>query len=297
MNILLTGGTGFIGTVLVQRLLARGDTVTVYTRDASHDDGAGLRYVTSLDDIAADSNFGAFINLAGESIAEGRWTPARKQVLVASRVDTTERLLALARRMERPPETVLSASAIGYYGCQDDTPLAEDAATEDCFSHRLCVAWEAAAGQFESLGCRVCLMRLGVVLGRDGGAFSQLQQSVQFGVATWLGSGDQWLSWVHRDDAISAMIFLLEQPELHGPFNVTAPGAVTNRGFSAALAKRRRAFIGLPVPGFVMRTIFGEMAEELLLNGQRAVPARLEAAGFHFEYATLDQALPALLAS
>lgn len=297
MNILLTGGTGFIGAALVARLQARGDTITVYTRNDALQDTDALRYVTDLDAIPASSGFDAFINLAGESIAGGRWTAARKRALTDSRVGTTRTLLELARRLDRPPATLLSASAIGYYGPQDDTPLDEDADTVDCFSHRLCVAWEEEAAQFESLGTRVCLMRLGVVLGRDGGAFEQLKRSVQFGVATWLGSGRQWLSWVHREDVIRAMEFLLEHPTLSGPFNLTAPGAVTNRGFSEALAQYRRALVWLPVPGLVLRAALGELADELLLTGQRVVPGRLEAAGFGFNYPDLSEALPTLLAS
>lgn len=297
MNILLTGGTGFIGQALVPRLLARGDTVTIFTRNTGLAGDGNLRYVTDLDDIASSSTFDAFINLAGESIAGGRWTAARKQALVDSRVGTTQALLALAQRLDAPPATLLSASAIGYYGPQDDTPLDEQAGTVDCFSHRLCVAWEEAAARFESLGTRVCLMRLGVVLGRGGGAFEQLKRSVQFGVATWLGSGRQWLSWVHRDDVIRAIEFLLQHPTLSGPFNLTAPGAVTNRGFSEALAQHRRALIWLPVPAVVMRAAMGELADELLLTGQRVVPGRLEGAGFGFNYPDLAEALPTLLAS
>lgn len=297
MNILLTGGTGFIGTALVARLLARGDTITVYTRNDTLEDSASLSYVTDLGEITPGSYFDAFINLAGESIAGGRWTDARKQALTDSRVGTTRALFELAGRLDRPPATLLSASAIGYYGPQDDAPLDEDADTVDCFSHKLCAAWEDEALRFESLGTRVCRLRLGVVLGRGGGAFEQLKRSVQFGVATWLGSGRQWLSWVHRDDVIRAIEFLLEHPTLSGPFNLTAPGAVTNRGFSEALAQFRRALIWLPVPGVVMRAAMGELADELLLTGQRVVPGRLEAAGFGFNYPDLSEALPSLLDS
>ncbi|MDJ0879767.1 MAG: TIGR01777 family oxidoreductase [Halieaceae bacterium] len=296
MNVLITGGTGFIGTVLVQHLLERGDTVTVYTRNPDFDDDVSLRYVTRLDDIAPSTYYDAFVNLAGESIAEGRWTAARKRALVDSRVKTTEQLLELAERLERPPSVLVSASAIGYYGPQDDTPLAEDGDTVDCFSHQLCVDWEAAAHRFEALGTRVCITRLGVVLDRGGGAFAQLDKSVMFGVATWLGSGRQWLSWVHRDDVVRAITFLLDTDSLSGAFNLTAPEPVTNRGFSEALAAHRSTLLGLPVPGFVMRAALGELAQELLLTGQRVVPTRLKEAGFSFEYRSVDQAISALLA-
>ncbi len=295
MNVLITGGTGFIGQALVQHLLDRGDTVTVYTRSPAYEDDAGLRYVTRLDDLSAATYYDAFVNLAGESIAEGRWTASRKRALIDSRVGTTERLLALAERLDEPPAALVSASAIGYYGPQGDAPLNEEAATEDSFSHQLCTAWEAAAGRFEALGTRVCIVRLGVVLDRGGGAFAQLDKSVQMGVKTWLGSGRQWLSWVHRQDVIRAIAFLLDA-DLAGAFNLTAPEPVTNRGFSEALATHRQTFIGVPVPAFVMRAAMGELADELLLTGQRVVPERLTAAGFEFGFRALDQALSALLA-
>ncbi len=296
MNILMTGGTGFIGSALVPRLLARGDTVTVYTRSTDHDDDEGLRFINDLDQINPGEYFDAFINLAGESIAGARWSEARKQVLVDSRIGTTRQLRTLAERLERPPAALLSASAIGYYGPQDDTPLGEDAATVDCFSHRLCVDWEAEANTFEALGTRVVLMRLGVVLGRGGGAFDELKKSVQFGVATYLGSGRQWLSWVHRNDVLAAIEFLLDHGEVAGPVNLTAPEPVTNRGFCEALRKYRTSFIALPVPGFVMRVAMGELADELLLTGQRVLPHKLETAGFGFTYPTLAEAIPSLLA-
>ncbi len=296
MNILITGGTGFIGTALVAQLLSRGDAVTVYTRNTSLSGDQSLSYVNRLDDIPASTVYDAVINLAGESIAEGRWSDARKRALVSSRVDTTNALYALAGRLARPPAVLVSASAIGYYGSQDDTPLAEDAAAVAGFSHQLCVDWEAAARRFETLGTRVCVVRLGVVLGPGGGAFEQLRKSVQFGVATWLGSGRQWLSWVHRDDVLRAITFLVDNDGVAGVYNLTAPEPVTNRGFSEALAAHKRVLVGLPVPGVVMRLALGEMADELLLNGQRVIPQRLEQAGFSFEYARVDQAVSALLA-
>lgn len=297
MNILITGGTGFIGAALVPALRDAGHTVTVFTRSAGHADADGLRHVTTLEAIDSAEYFDAFINLAGESIAGGRWSEARKQVLIDSRIGTTQQLFALASRLERPPAILLSASAIGWYGPQDDTPLDEDAATEDCFSHRLCRDWEAEAGRFEALGTRVCILRLGVVLGQGGGALEELKKSVMFGVATYMGSGTQWLSWVHRDDVVAAMLYLLAQDGLRGPFNLTAPEPVTNRGFTEALRRHRTGFVMLPVPGAVMRLAMGELADELLLTGQRVLPRKLESAGFGFSYPTLAEALPNLLAS
>ena len=297
MNILISGGTGFIGGVLVTQLLDQGHSVVVLTRQNRPGVSDSLRYVQDLGDIEAEEHFDAFINLAGESIAEGRWTPARKQALIDSRIDTTRKLRDLAQRLASPPAVLLSASAIGYYGPQDDTPLEEDASTVDCFSHQLCVAWEAEANAFLALGVRVCVMRLGVVLDTGGGAYEQLKQSVQFGVATYLGSGQQWLSWIHREDAVAAIVYLLTQPDASGAFNLTAPEPVTNRGFCDALREQKGGFVTLPVPGSLMRVALGELADELLLTGQRVKPARLQALGFRFHYPTLNEALPALLTS
>jgi uncharacterized protein (TIGR01777 family) len=297
MDILLTGGTGFIGQALLARLLERGDRVTVSTRSSAHRNKERVRYITDLGQVDASARFDAFINLAGESIAGGRWTASRKQVIRDSRIATTRALCDLAGRLEQPPGILLSASAIGFYGPQDDVALDETAPTRDCFSHRLCAEWEAEAQRFESLGTRVCLLRLGVVLDREGGAFEQLQRSVMLGVATWLGSGRQWLSWVHREDVVRAIEFLLDHETLSGPFNVTAPEPVTNRGFSQELAKFKTALVWLPVPGLLMRVALGELADELLLTGQRVIPARLEAAGFGFNYPDLSEALPTLLAT
>ena len=297
MHLLITGGTGFIGGALLQQLLAVGHSAVIYTRQQGHIDTGQLRYVGSLEAIAADETFDAFINLAGESIAGGRWTAQRKRELVDSRVETTRALYELGCRLQHPPQILLSASAIGYYGPQEDERLGESAATHDSFSHRLCLAWEAEARRFESLGTRVCVLRFGVVLAPQGGAMEQLRKSVMFGVGTWMGNGRQWLSWVHRDDVIAGMLFLLEHRKLRGEFNFTAPEPVTNRGFCDELRAHRFSLIALPVPGFVMRLAMGELADELLLTGQRVVPQRLLEAGFEFRYRTLAEALPTLLAT
>jgi len=295
MRILITGGTGFIGGALIQQLLDRGDEVLVYSRDSSHFGSEKLNYINDLDDIHTGDYFDCFVNLAGQSIAGSRWTEARKAELIESRVETTRALFRLAHRLSRPPATLLSASAIGYYGSQDDERLAESAEPRDSFSHRLCAAWEDAANQFEALGVRVCTLRLGVVLAAEGGAMDELRKSVQFGVATWMGHGRQWLSWVHRDDVVRAMLYLIDSPGLTGAFNITAPEPVTNRDFCEQLRRHRSTFIALPIPGFVMRLALGEMADELLLQGQRVIPRRLQEAGFDFRYGRLEEALPDML--
>jgi uncharacterized protein (TIGR01777 family) len=294
MDILLTGGTGFIGAALVERLLQRGDSLVIYTRSRDHFDSDNIIYINSLDEIPEEQYFECFINLAGESMAQGRWSEARKAVLLESRLGTTRSLFELARRLRRPPPLVLSASAVGYYGHQGDECLSEDAAPCDGFAHRLCQAWEDEARRFESLGSRVCLLRLGVVLGLPGGALAELSRSFRFGIGSWLGHGGQWLSWVHREDVLRALEFLLEADHPSGAFNLTAPEAVTNKGFCMALRDQLGAFVCLPLPAPLARLALGEMADELLLHGQRVVPRRLQESGFKFRYNSLVEALPDL---
>ena len=296
MNILITGGTGFIGAALVQALLQRGDRVCIFTRSKDHFESDNISYINNLSDIPESEYFECFINLAGENMAQGRWTVARKRELVDSRVGTTRALVQLARRLQRPPAVVVSASAIGFYGHQADERLAEQAEPVSGFSHRLCQAWEDEAAGFRSLGCRLCVMRLGVVFADRGGALEQITQSFRFGLGSWLGRGRQWLSWVHREDVIRALEFLLDTPSAQGVYNLTAPEPVTNRELCRELQGQLGAIICLPVPGFVLRLLLGEMADELLLNGQRVVPQRLQEAGFEFHYATLPEALANLVA-
>jgi uncharacterized protein len=293
MQILLTGGTGFIGAALTQALLAEGHNLIILSRTARTDQPR-CRYVQSLDDLARRTRLDAVINLAGASLAARRWSTQYKRELVASRLEVTRHLLALFRRLEHRPGVLLSASAVGYYGHHGDDVLTESSPVEPGFAQALCSDWEALALQAQALGVRVCLLRLGVVLGRGGGALSEMAKSFKLGVATWLGSGRQWLSWVHRSDVVRAMLFLLAREELQGPFNITSPAPTTSRGFATALQRHHRTFVRAAVPAPVIRLLVGEMAQELLLNGQRVVPERLLAAGFEFTYPTIESALAAI---
>ena len=295
MNYLVTGGTGFIGTALIASLGSAGHTVTVLTRRPRSPQGCAT-FVTSLDAIPAQARFDGVVNLAGASLAGARWSESYKREIISSRLDTTEALITWLGRLQQPPAVLLSASAIGYYGHHGDEPLGEDGPVVPGFSQDLCQRWEAAALRASALGTRVCLLRLGVVLDRDGGAMVQMARPFGFGIANWLGNGRQWLSWVHRKDAVAAIDFLLQRPDLTGPFNITAPEPVTSRGFCAAMKRHCRTLVTAPVPAPVMRLLAGEMAQELLLQGQRVLPERLQAAGFRFAMPTLDDALGAILA-
>jgi uncharacterized protein (TIGR01777 family) len=295
MNILITGATGFIGQALLPVLVKQGHSVLLLSRQVKP---FGGRYasVQSLDEFASDTGIDAVINLAGASMAGKRWDSRYKQELIDSRLSTTEGLIALFRRLERTPATLLSASAIGYYGHHGDEPLDEQGESVPGFAQSLCARWEAAAMQAEALGVRTCLMRLGVVLDAGGGAFEQMALPFKLGIGNWVGDGRQWLSWIHRADAVAAMAFLLETEDLSGPFNLTAPAAITGRGFCEAMTRHKRTLLSLPMPAPIMRVMIGEMAEELLINGQRVVPSALQTAGFQFRYDTIDEALGAIWA-
>lgn len=295
MRVLLTGGTGFIGASLAEALLAGGDDVIVLSRQ-KRPDRPRCRFVQALEQLPSSEPLDAVVNLAGASLAARRWNEAYRREIIASRMDTTRALLELLQRLARPPEVLLSASAIGYYGHHGDEFLTEESPVTPGFAQQLCSDWEALALQAQPLGVRVCLLRLGVVLEGDGGALQAMVGSFRFGVASWLGSGKQWLSWVHRLDVIRALQCLLARDDLQGPFNITAPEPVTGRDFALALQVHHRTFLRAGMPAPVARLLVGEMADELLLNGQRVLPQRLEEAGFAFEYRDLPAALAAIYA-
>ena len=293
MRILLTGGTGFIGSALVASVLARGDEVVILSRQVK-DSLPQCRFIQSLLEIPLTEELDAVVNLAGVSLAARRWSEAYKREIIASRIDTTRELLALCARLERPPTTLLSASAIGFYGHQGDQCLTETSASTPGFAQQLCADWESAASEAQHFGMRVCLMRLGVVLDSGGGAMTDMTKSFHLGVASWLGSGKQWLSWVQRQDVIRAIQFLLQRDDLQGPFNITSPQPVSGREFARALEAHHRIFVRAGVPATLLRLLLGEMAEELLLNGQRVLPDHLQASGFEFIYPDLQSALAAI---
>lgn len=294
MHLLITGGTGFIGSALVESLLAKGHTLTVLSR-SDHPDRRGVKFVRELGALPADSAIDGIVNLAGAPLAGQRWNAAYKDELIASRLTTTAAVVELCRRLQNVPRVLVSASAIGFYGPRGDELLDEDCAAGDGFSAALCQRWEAAAAEAEAVGVRVCLARFGVVFDRDEGAFEELVKPFRFAVANWLGNGRQWLSWVHRADVVAAVEWLLEHSTCRGPINVTAPEPVTNRELCRALQARFRTLPAMPVPAPLLRLIVGEVADELLLTGQRVRPARLVNGGFAFSYPSLDAALDNLL--
>lgn len=295
---LVTGGTGFIGKVLVFQLVAAGHEVLVITRHPENyaDTASGsVRFVGKFSDIPDSTIFLAVINLGGEGIGDKRWTDERKQVLRNSRIGLTEHLVSFLERLETRPEVMISGSAIGWYGAHDANPLTENSAYHPEFTHDICEEWEHAAGAVTKLGIRLCVIRLGVVLGKNGGALKKMLPPFYFGLGGRIGSGKQSMSWVHMNDVIKAVNFLVNDKRLDGVFNLTAPGAVSNAQFARAIGKTISRPTIFPLPGFVVKTLFGEMGESLLLKGQNVLPQRLLKNDFTFEFPELDAALTEIL--
>jgi uncharacterized protein (TIGR01777 family) len=293
MRILITGGTGFIGQALCPRLAAAGHEVVLLSRQAKPrlPKGASTS-VTRLDELDA-GEFGGVINLAGEPIADGRWTPSRRKLLLDSRVETTSKLVEWMQRAKRPPGVLVSGSAVGYYGEQGEREITEDTPPTPGFTHDLCAAWEREAGRVATLGVRLCIARIGVVLDRDGGALAKMLPAFRMGAGGRLGSGQHWFPWIHREDMAAILQWLLENPAASGAYNASAPNPVTNEAFTRALGRALGRPTVLPMPAAALKLLFGEMSE-LLLVSDRMVPKRLLQEGFRFRHPDLEGALAAI---
>jgi uncharacterized protein (TIGR01777 family) len=311
LRVVVAGGSGFLGRRLVRRLEGAGHAVTVLTRDASAADGRAsgnarrlawtLTPGESRDAWEREVSLAtAVVNLAGAGVMDRAWSDARKQELVASRVDVTR---ALATAMARPTpgdrphaRVFVSASAIGYYGMRrDDAVMTEDSPPGADFLAGLCVAWEAAAAPLADAGIRVVHPRLGIVLGRDGGALATLARPFKLHVGGPIGSGDQWVSWIHEEDAAGALELALTSGLMHGAYNVVAPQPVTMAEEASTLASVLGTHARARVPAFALKTLLGSGRAEAILTGQRVSSARLARAGYAFAYETLRPALVNLL--
>ncbi|TVQ73337.1 MAG: TIGR01777 family protein [Oceanospirillales bacterium] len=288
MRILVSGGSGFIGQALEKTLTSRGDQVVIWSRQSS----SKTNWVKQLNDIKEPID--AVINLAGAGIVDKRWSPERKQLLRDSRIQTTKTLVEWIAKQEHKPQSLISGSAIGYYGSHSTGELDENAAPIKGFTHQLCADWEAEALKAEALGVRVCLIRTGVVLGAKEGALKKMLPPFKFGLGGPIASGKQWMSWIHIDDEVAAICWLLDHPELSGPFNLTAPEPVTNEVFSKTLGKALHRPAFFRVPAITMKLMLGE-ASELLLEGQCVKPVALTESGFSFTYPKLESALKDLV--
>ena len=292
MHILLTGGTGLIGTALCGALSAQGSQLTVLSRSARRS-AQGRTFITHLEQCASPVD--AVINLAGAGLADRRWTAAYKRTIVRSRIDLTQQLVRWIESQTKRPKTLISASAIGYYGASPDDAFTEQGTPGTGFAADLCQRWEQEALRAEALAVDVAVLRLGVVLANEGGALGKMSQSFRFGVESWLGDGEQWLSWIHIDDVVRAIQFVLAADPRATTYNAVAPEPVTHRGFAHEVGRHSRSLLKLGVPPLAVRLLAGEMAEELLLSGQRVLPQALIEQGFDFAYPTLTAALDNLL--
>lgn len=301
MKFVVAGGSGFLGSPLCESWAEEGHDVRMLTRalppgESRHDSGTGVPGVTRVgwrpdgtagQTTAAIDGAAALINLAGESVAAARWTPARKQALRDSRILSTRTLAAAIKACANPPRTFISGSAIGYYGANDSAALTEASPPGGDFLAQLCVDWEAEAQHAAGASVRVVLLRTGLVLERGGGALAKIMLPFRFFAGGTIGSGRQYVSWIHRIDWMEMVRWLVETPEIAGPVNATAPHPVTNAELARALGRALHRPALVPTPAFALRIVLGEMAESLV-TGQRVLPSRALAAGFHFRYPEID---------
>jgi len=323
--VFVNGGTGFIGRALCSAFLklscnrdsvghtkqpgSEGDTLGneslhvadperqhayqlyVQTRMPSHHRHRAITFVSSYEDLPDDVIPDVIVNLAGAPIAEKRWSEGRKKTLLDSRIRLTESLFRAIKAKNHHPSVLINASAIGYYGFTTQQACLESGALGEGFAAELCSQWETAAKLFSELGTRVCVFRIGVVLGPGGGALGKLLPVFRMALGGPIATGEQWFSWVHICDLVHLMIEAVHNSEYHGAINATAPNPVPQAIFAQALGKALKRPAKLHTPGFILKLIYGQMAEELLIGGQKVVPAKASNLGFEFEYDNIDAAL------
>lgn len=298
MKVIIAGGSGFIGEAVVRQLLDQGHAVSVLTRDPARvkagrplpwdpkSPGAWTAEVAAAD---------AVVNLAGENIGDGRWTRARKQRLLASRVDATRALVGAMQTAPGGKRAFISASAVGFYGPHGDEELDESALRGAGFLADLASQWEAEARAADPIA-RLVILRLGVVIGAGGGALAKMLVPFKLGVGGRIGSGEQWMSWISRDDVVRLIEWAISHDEVRGVLNATAPHPVRNRDFTRTLGRALHRPAILPIPGPALRLLFGQMADETLLTGQRVMPDAAVKKGFRFSQDTIESALQRALA-
>lgn len=292
-RVAITGATGLIGASLCDYLAQHGCEVVRMVRDVKRVDENHVYWSVEKQviDIESLEGIDAVVHLAGRNVAEGRWNARTKRAIRESRLQGTALWGTMLPRMKQPPKAFVSASAIGYYGETGKAMIDESAEPGQLFLSKLAQDWEAEVAKFQVPGLRTVQLRFGVILSRHGGALAEMMRLFRWGLGGAVGSGEQYVSWVSLVDAVRAVAYVLENDLLAGPVNVTAPGAVTNRDFTTCLARVLHRPALFRTPGFLLRLLLGEMAEELLLVSSRVVPKRLLASGFTFGYPKLEPAL------
>ena len=301
MKILIAGGSGFIGTSLIRKLIASDHTVVSLTRQRGrihphhgltviHWDARSSGEWTRLLD-----GCDAVVNLAGENIGGKRWSESQKKKLVESRLKSTTAIVQAIGQAKKKPSVLVSASAVGFYGDVPEGDVFEDRAAGTDFLASLCAQWESEAMKARDSGVRVVAIRTGIVLEKSGGALQKMLVPFRLFAGGPLGSGRQWFPWIHFEDELRAIQFAIENSSLSGPVNLSAPNPVTMKDFCSALGRALHRPSWAPVPGFVLKIVVGEMAEPLLLGGQRALPKKLSLAGFQFKFDTVEAALGDIL--
>jgi uncharacterized protein (TIGR01777 family) len=292
-NILVTGGTGFIGAKLIECLIDAGQNTTILTRSIVSAKKILPQNANIIDDLnSCNENFDIIINLAGEPISQ-RWSAAKKQEIYDSRFKTTEKIIEFIKRTSKKPELLISGSAIGYYGISEYIEFTENSSIEtqqDNFSQKLCTDWEASAKQAEAFGVTTAFLRTGIVLASDGGAIKKMLPPFKLGLGGKISSGTQQMSWIHMNDQLRVIEFIINN-KISGALNSTAPNPVSNEVFSRALAKALNKPCLLTVPALNLKLVFGQMSEELLLNGQKVLPQKLLNYGFKFQFTEINEAM------
>ena len=304
MRFVIAGGTGFIGSPLAEVYAEEGHDVRVLTRglrdgESRHEPGTGMPGITSVGWkpdgasgpwAAVVDGADAVVNLAGVPLADGRWTPQRKAQMRDSRILSTRSIVSAITSVPAPPKVLVNSSAVGYYGNSTE-PKTEESKPGEGFLANLAEDWEAEARKAEPAGTRVVLLRTGIVLEKAGGALPEMMRPFRFFVGGPMGSGRQYLSWIHRLDVIEMIRWIIETPAVSGPVNATAPHPVTNREFARALGRALHQPSLVPAPGFALKSLLGEMAQPMLLEGQRVIPTRAQQHGYHFRYPEIDIAM------
>ena len=303
MKILMTGSTGLVGTALVRALAKEGHTVCRLARPGTvvkpgESEGFQVAWNPATGELGgAAVGADAVVNLAGASVAGGRWSATRKAELRTSRIDTTRVLVMALAKMNTRPRVFVSASATGVYGSRGDELLTEESAPGNDFLSNLAKEWEAEARKAEAIGIRVVVARTGVILAREGGALPRMALPIKMFVGGRIGSGKQWMSWISLDDVVGILRFAIEKNDVRGPINVISPQPLQNSEFTKILARALHRPALFPAPPFALRLMLGEMADALLLSSQRVLPKKLQQLGFEFQQPDLINALRSILGS